>query len=228
MVRRFALIALCVCIGASGGCDRVTRPDLSDLYPPITVEFSGRVVNADTRNPVGNVRVGVGAVRFVTEVGASMQPAGWVLPTDSVTSREDGTFTLPLKLRTNWSSVELKLTDPGYEATRLRFDPGTAGTRAEIWAYPMLVIRPGESIDVRIDGATAYTCSMGGFVCRRVVVEASEGEPVKLDIVSPGTSAPMGLTADWWDEEPMPHLMIAPGAVAYVYGVGTARLTARR
>ena len=59
MVRRFALIAVCVSVGGSGACDhRVTQPDLSDLFPPVTVEFSGRVVNADTRDPVGNVQVG--------------------------------------------------------------------------------------------------------------------------------------------------------------------------
>ena len=151
------------------------------------------------------------------------------MPTDSAMSGGDGTFTLPLKLRTDWSSVELKLTDPGFEDMRRRFDPTTAGTRAEIRAYPALVIRAGQSIDVRIDEATAYRCAFGGaFHCRRMLVEASQSEPVKLEIVPRDASKPMGLVDDVWSETPVLHLMVPPGNVVYVYGPGTGRLTASR
>jgi hypothetical protein len=209
------------------GCDgkRFGRAD----HPPVTVEFIGRVVNAETGDPVGNVRVSVDAVKLSSEVGFNIQPAGWVLPTDSVTSGGDGTFTLVLNVPRNWSSVDVKLTDPGYEEMRRSFDHITAGTRAEIRMYPTLVIRPGESIEIRIDDPTAYRCAFAGaFLCRRVLVEASQGEPVKLEIVAHDTSKPMGLVDDWWSEEPVLHLMAAPGAVVYVYGPGTGRLTASR
>lgn len=94
--------------------------------------------------------------------------------------------------------------------------------------YPTLVIRPGESIAVRVDPAVSRCAFGGAFDCRRVVVEASPGEPVELEIVPHDTSKPIGLVGDFWDEESVPSLMVAPGGTAYVHGPGTATLRARR
>jgi hypothetical protein len=93
--------------------------------------------------------------------------------------------------------------------------------------YPTLVIRPGESIEVRVEPDVNTCAFAGGFDCRRVRVEASPGEPVELEIVPHDTTKPMGLVESFWDEEPVPRLTVA-GGVAYVYNVGSARLTARR
>jgi hypothetical protein len=101
--------------------------------------------------------------------------------------------------------------------------------------YPTLVIRPGESIDVRVESTINLCTFFADNPCRRVLVEASPGEPVELEIVPGDTSKPMGLTADVWDEESLPRLMVAPGGSAYVVwdegGADTTRqgrLTARR
>jgi len=99
--------------------------------------------------------------------------------------------------------------------------------------YPTLVIRPGESIDVRVESTINQCTFFGDFACRRVLVEASPGEPVELEIVPGDTSKPMGLTADAWDEEPVLRRMVAPGSFAYVVWEGAdttrqGRLTARR
>ena len=56
MLRHPGLIAACACIVASVGCDGRTG---TGPLPTVTVEFSGRVVNADTEDPVGNVRISV-------------------------------------------------------------------------------------------------------------------------------------------------------------------------
>ena len=93
--------------------------------------------------------------------------------------------------------------------------------------YPTLVIRPGESIDVRVQPGVNACAFGGGFDCRRVLVEASPSEPVELEIVARDASKPMGLVESDWSEEPVLRLTVA-GGVAYVYGAGTARLTARR
>jgi hypothetical protein len=93
--------------------------------------------------------------------------------------------------------------------------------------YPTLVIRPGESIEVRVEPDVNACAFGGGFDCRRVLVEASPGEPVELEIVPHDTSKPMGLVESVWDEEPVLRLTVA-GGVAYVYNAGSARLTARR
>jgi hypothetical protein len=95
--------------------------------------------------------------------------------------------------------------------------------------HPTLVIRPGESIDVRVDRDTVL-CGFGGAIgCRRVLVAASPGDPVELEIVPHDSSKPMGLGENEWTESPeLRRLMVTPGGRLYVVGAGTARLTARR
>jgi hypothetical protein len=71
MLRHLGLIAVCACIVASVGCDggKLTAPGPPPPPPPVanpnttvTVEFGGRVVDADVGGPLGNVRVSLDAV----------------------------------------------------------------------------------------------------------------------------------------------------------------------
>ena len=107
--------------------------------------------------------------------------------------------------------------------------------------YPTLVIRPGESIEVRIDGDRAIvSCGsalLGELVhCRRVVVAASPGDPVELEIVPHDSSKPMALISDQFEYRSWSVrrliLTVPPDAVPYVIsdssGTGTVTLTARR
>ena len=103
--------------------------------------------------------------------------------------------------------------------------------------YPTLVIRPGESIEVRlrvgVDGIECWSWGDGG-PCRRVLVAASPGDPVELEVVPDDNSKPMALSLDGSFSGPdymsVRRLMVPPGGFAYVIGPypGTARLTARR
>jgi len=95
--------------------------------------------------------------------------------------------------------------------------------------YPTLVIRPGESIEVRVEPDVNSCAFAGGFDCRRVLVEASPGTPVELEVVRQDQKQvlPMGLVESVWDEEPVLRRVVA-GGVAYVYNAGTATLVARR
>lgn len=242
MLRHFGLIAVCACIVASVGCDGGKGiKGITPSPPPgstVTVEFGGRVVNADARGPVGNVRVSAGVMSYPD------RPIGWDRPKNTATSGEDGTFTLPLNLPSGWSFVRLNLTAPsGYDATSQRYegigpfaDPlgPTPADRPAIRMYPTLVIGPGESIEVRVDRGIKLCGS--AFVdladCRRVLVAASPGDPVELELVPDDSSKPMALSLE---ESPFDifdmsvrRLMVPPGRVPYVLGVGTARLTARR
>ena len=66
MLRHLGLIAVCACIVASVGCDggkltAPTPPPAIAIESMVTVEFGGRVVNADAGGPVANVRVSVSA-----------------------------------------------------------------------------------------------------------------------------------------------------------------------
>ena len=237
MLRHLGLIAVCACIGATVGCGDgpVTGPaqTASDPNMTVSVEFGGRVVNADAAGPVGNVRVSLGVWSSPAEAQ--------VRPTGTATSGEDGTFTLSLDLPRVWSFVRLNLTaPPGYDDTSQRYegvgpfaDPfrPTAADRPAIRMYPTLAIRPGESIEVRVDRDINLCGSAFEDVadCRRVLVAASSGDPVELEIVPDDSSKPMALSLEQLVfDMSVRRLRVPSGRVPYVIGAGTARLTARR
>ena len=251
MLRHLGLIAVYAGIAASVGCDgsTLTAPDpppgSAPTPPPpestVTVEFGGRVVNADAGGPVGNVRVSLGVISLpVKDVR--------VFPKDTATSGGDGTFTLPLNLPSLWKSVSLELTGPpGYDDTSQSYerigpvgDPfrPTAADRPAIRMYPTLVISPGESIEVRVDSSINVWCGWDGYACRRVLVAGSSDDPVELEVVSHDSGKPMALglaiPGNPYILEPnisVRRLMVPHGRVPYVigeYSTSTATLTARR
>jgi hypothetical protein len=234
MLRHLGLIAVCASIGASVGCGGKGIEGITPTPPvaTVTVEFGGRVVNADAGGPVGNVRVSLSAL---SSSGGGLRLAS---ADETATSGGDGTFTLPLDLPMGWRGVYLKLTaPPGYDNTNQGFEPTTAADRPAIRMYPTLVIRPGESIEVRVDSSIVW-CGWDGYACRRVLVAASPGESVELEVVSHDSSKPMALglanPANPYNLEPdmsVRRLIVPPGGVPYVIGdypTGTATLTARR
>ena len=246
MLRHLGLIAVCACIVASVGCDggKLTAPAPPPAPPPstVTVEFGGRVVNADAGGPVESVRVSLHSWGMP---GSGLSTAG-AYAKDTATSGGDGTFTLPLNLPSFWTMVVLKFTGPaGYDDTAGRFEPTAvpcgiapcwaAADRPAIRMYPTLVIRPGESIEVRVDSGIVW-CGWDGVACRRVLVAASPGDPVELEVVPHDSSKPMalGLAIPEYccvlepDDMSVRRLMVPSGGVPYVIGAGTARLTARR
>ena len=105
---------------------------MADPNTTVTVEFGGRVVDADAGGPVGNVRVSLEAVGD----GGEPRPPGWVFPTDTATCGGDGTFTLSLNLPSLWTFVRLKLTGPaGHDDLDARFEPTAAPCHfAPCWA----------------------------------------------------------------------------------------------
>ena len=241
MLRHLGLVAVCACIVASVGCDggkrltSPTPPPLPPTLPPtptVTVEFGGRVVNAEAEGPVESVRVSL------DDWTSSSRTHGFVRPMNTATSGGDGTFTLPLNLPVDWRFVSLKLTGPpGYDDRYQWSEPTTAADRPAIRMYPTLVIRPGESIEVRVDGSIGW-CGWDGYPCRRVLVAASPGDSVELEVVSHDSSKPMALglanPANPYNLEPdisVRRLVVPPGGVPYVIGeypTGSATLTARR
>ena len=240
-----ALASLGVSVLITLGCDTPVEPS-KERVATVTVEFGGRVVNADAGGPVGNVRVSVG--------GLSAGGTVWSVGPDAqktATSGADGTFTLRLNLPSDWRKVYLEFTGPGYDDRGGHIEPTAApcnigpcwavADRPAIPMYPTLVIRPGESIEVRIDGDRAIvSCGsalLGELVhCRRVVVAASPGDPVELEIVPHDSSKPMALISDQFEYRSWSVrrliLTVPPDAVPYVIsdssGTGTVTLTARR
>jgi hypothetical protein len=172
---------------------------------------------------------------------ASFPTGGGVFPEDTATSGGDGTFTLPLNLPVGWvgwRGLYFKLTaPPGYDDRYQWFTPQTAEQRPTIRMYRTLAVRPGESIDVRIDSGIV-SCGWDGYACRRVLVAASAGNPVELEVVSreSGKGMALGLAMPGYPYilEPdmsVRRLLVPPGGVAYVisdFDTGTGTLTAHR
>ena len=242
---RLVIVSLGVSMVITLGCGKSpTEPS------PVTVEFGGRMVNADTEGPVANVRVSASRWR-TPDVGDGF---GVTYPKVTATSGGDGTFTLPVTLPRDWTGVALIFAGPGYDDTGVGFGAKAAtcwlssaqqgcwaaADRPAIRMYPTLVIRPGESIDVRVDDMGIVWCGHPLFgevqmvTCRRVLVAASGS--VELEVVAHDSSKPMALgftvrPEDTFGHDPdmsVRHLMVPAGGVPYVLGAGTATLTARR
>ena len=246
-MRHLGLIAVCACIVASGGCHggNVTAPTpppppVADANTTVTVHFGGHVVNADAGGPVANAAVSLYVLSSPRLPSGRPTPDGWDFPKNTATSGQDGTFTLSLNLPISWRWVSLKLTAPsGYDDTHQRFEATTVADRPAIRMYPTLVIRPGESMKVRVDGGIVL-CGWDGYPCRRVLVAASPGESVELEIVPDDSSRPMALGLAIPenpyilepDDMSVRRLIVPPGGFPYLLtdfpGVGTATLMARR
>jgi len=252
MLRHLGAIAVSACIVATLGCegkelaapDLVPDPNLNTVAVSTvavsTVAFGGRVVDADTGRPVTNARVSLAAG---SNIGGGLYAGSTQVFT---TSGEDGTYALPLALPIGWRFVSLEFTSPaGYDDTAWTFEPAAPPCRAQtpcfaaadrpvIKMYPTLVIRPGESIDVRVDDVVR--CGWQGYMeCRRVLVSASPDDAVELEIVPRDSSKPMALVVaflhtPWvyeWDQS-VRRVTLPPGAFVFVAGTGSGTLTARR
>jgi hypothetical protein len=224
-------------------------PPAPDPITRVTVVFGGRVVDADTGGPVANVVVSVSGGGYPGPPRSAVRDeqvvySGGGDANEIATSGADGTFTLPLNLWSDWTSVVFKFTGPaGYDATYGGVQPTcrssscwAAADRPAIRMYPTLVIKPDESIKVRVTGRISL-CGwmMMETSCRRVLVAAAPGDLVALEMVPDDSRNPMALlpeSAVEFDGSAR-RVMVEPGGFAYVwadYGVegATATLTARR
>ena len=245
MLRHLGFIAVCACAITSAGCEEGNRikgiPPSPPSTPMVTVEFGGRVVNADVGGPVGNVRVSLQALSSASG-GLRLASAD-----ETATSDGDGRFTLTLTIPSDWRMVGLRFTaPPGYDDTHGRVEPTAnpcglapcwaAAARPEIPMYPTLSIRRGESIEVRVGGSKVW-CGWDGYPCRRVLIEASPGDPVELEVVSHDSSRQMALglatpgNSSYFEPDmSVRRLLVPSGGVPFVvseYDTGTATLTAR-
>jgi len=110
--------------------------------------------------------------------------------------------------------------------------------RTPIRIYPTLVIKPGESIKVRLtdDNFLCFIWSaLSSAPCRRVLVAVAPGDLVALDVVPDDSSKPMTVTLSpepFEFDDSVRRVMVEPGGFAYVWadfsGGATATLTARR
>jgi hypothetical protein len=227
-----------------------TPPTPTPAITTVTVEFGGRVVDADSGGPVVNARVSVSGWGHP---GPARLP-GVDYSNEIGTSGADGTFTLPLNLPSDWTSVGLQFTGPaGYDVTYGSFEPTAdigcvawqscwaAADRPAMRMYPTLVIKPDESIKVRVTDVIFFCGAPWSTTpCRRVLVAAPPGDLVALEVVPDDSSKPMAvkLSSESFEfDGSVRRVMVEPGGFAYVWAVfegggnqggATATLTARR
>jgi hypothetical protein len=219
----------------------------------VTVEFGGRVVDADAGGPVANARVSVSGWGHPGPPRSGEQVV-YDFSNEIATSGADGTFTLPLNLPSDWTSVGFQFTGPaGYDVTYGSFKPTAdigcvawqscwaAADRPAMRMYPTLVIKPDESIKVRVTDVIFFCGAPWSTTpCRRVLVAAPPGDLVALEVVPDDSSQPMAvkLSSESFEfDGSVRRVMVEPGGFAYVWAVfegggnhggATATLTARR
>jgi hypothetical protein len=225
-------------------------PPAPDPITTVTVVFGGRVVDADVGGPVANARVSVSGWSAPRLPGSTVpgEQVVYDFSNEMATSGADGTFTLPLNLPSDWTHVIFQLTGPaGHDDAYGRFEP-TAGPGCVDWQscwaaadrpamrmYPTLVIKPDESIKVRVTDLIFFCGAPWSTTpCRRVLVAAPPGDLVALEVVPDDSSKPMAvkLSSESFEfDGSVRRVMVEPGGFAYVwadYGGATATLTARR
>ena len=167
--------------GAVAACDgkRMVEPGSTGSPPAslstMQVRVEGQVADSDNDAPLG--RAVVRAVRIVDpEHSRVVNDPAW-----SATSDESGRFSFAADVPANWTQLILSVNRDGYEDRQGFFARSSSG--AYLPLFPRLTIRPGQSIQVRVD-ANLYNCFDDGVPCRRVVVESPSGEFVDLTVTN--------------------------------------------
>jgi hypothetical protein len=183
----FTLIA--VACGDAPEPARFTGPSPVVNVPPpslIEVRFTGQVTEFDREGSVDGATVtlfgGVGVAQPVTV----MTGAG-------------GAFELTVTLAEGWRSVGVAVARDGYEPASKMLGPQNV-TGTTISLYPMLTVRPGESIETGLAPGAApfvngYYCwfLIDEASCRRVVVDAPPGQAVEIELTPHGSLDRVGL-----------------------------------
>jgi hypothetical protein len=228
------LLAVVVC----GACEREPRiPPMSASSPTapspgpsgptlVAAQIEGRVIDADLEEPIPGARVTTVQVCYPGRCGPADQPY-------STVANENGMFRLTANLPQDWGELRLKVTNPGYEPTEMYLRPESA-MNAVLRAYRAITIRSGESVHLRV--LFQESCAFESIPCRRIIVEASAGELIDLEVSPVETRDLFGVMV-----EPFPislpplqtQLTVRGGATWIVRsaassGTGMATVVARR
>jgi len=187
------LILLLAVTAGSPGCEanRITGPALpvptnvgfadADL---ITTRIEGRVVDEDEA-----------ALPDATVTIARVLSDGRYLSVEQSAARatadDRGGFGFNANLPRKWSEIVLRVLRDGYDPTDIYVDRSLA-TAVVLRAYRTLTIRPGESIDTRLS-LGSYVCGMESYRCRRVIVSATSGEVIDLEVIPSSADDEVGL-----------------------------------
>jgi len=187
------LVLLLAVTAGSPGCEanRITGPTLpvptnvgfadADL---ITTRIEGRVVDEDEA-----------ALPDATVTIARVLSDGRYLSVEQSAARatadDRGGFGFNANLPRKWSEIVLRVLRDGYDPTDIYVDRSLA-TAVVLRAYRTLTIRPGESIDTRLS-LGSYVCGMESYRCRRVIVNATSGEVIDLEVIPSSADDEVGL-----------------------------------
>jgi hypothetical protein len=160
----------------------VPRPSpIEPVFEMVDVRVEGRVVDADrgTAIPHAVVTLVGFCARGTTEAGGACRNV--VPPAPSVTADANGVFALMANIPQTWDGLLLGVSRDGYEAMRNWVRPSDV-TAATLRVFPTLMISPGESFTTHTFlGGTV--CGDEGYYCRRVIIKASPGELIDVEVI---------------------------------------------
>ena len=146
---------------------------------------------------------------------------------DITTSDERGAFVAAANLPVGWRDVRISITRDGFEPT-FQYVARARVSSAELRIYPTIVIRPGEAIET-IMTLGQYSCGDEDWMCRRVVLDAPAGAPVRLTAVT-ATDGPekvgMSTTRIFFGDPGLRYSMTLIGAAEFwIMGARDVRVT---
>ncbi len=217
-----------VVMSLSLGCSSPSAPTTSSTPtpgPPLPgpqptpsmadVRIEGRVVDAETETSIGGANVSTDGVCYPGRCGNVDKP------TTAVTGA-NGTFVLTANIPQDWRELLLNVTGAGYETTKIYVSPPVV-MAAELRLLRTLIIRPGESIALRVFTGS-YVCGFESNLCRRVLVESPTGESVNVEVVPASSEREAGLfTNQPFTVTSFPRHVTVPGGEVWIYPAGAER-----
>ena len=184
----------CVAIGALIGaaCEGDRLPPTAPSPPPgspgvpstVAVRVEGRVIDAETREPVTDAAVTLVQFASGNRYRGVSEP-GWRATTDAT-----GAFGFTADLPLDWRELLLQVDRDGYERTQIYADANSVNG-SELRLLRTLAIRPGQSVDLHVF-LGSYVCGFEGHLCRRVLIE-SAGESMDLEVIPADSQRKVGL-----------------------------------
>lgn len=150
-----------------------------------SVRVEGVVVDADRDERVP------GAVVKLVEIFAGFVSQSANNPAWSAIADANGAFGFTAVLPSHWQALLLEASRTGYQPL-INYVERASAASALLRVLPILIIRPGESLQTRVfpggDG-----CFFESWACRRVIVDARPGDLIDIEVIPADSDATVGV-----------------------------------
>jgi hypothetical protein len=137
-----------------------------------------------------------------------------------VTADANGVFALMANIPQTWEELLLGVTREGFERIEIYVRPSDV-TAAILRVFPTITISPGEKFTTRTFlGAT--NCGNEGYYCRRIVIKASPGELIDVEVI-PVEGGTVGISerSDPWSFPSQRQITVSGRTEVWIYAGST-------